>query len=256
MRVAKEFAAEKVSVSLYSTQYPEDRPMIPSYFKQTPDLERSVLDVGSFRIKRKLPLVADIINRLYEASDAQYFIYTNADIILLPQFYAVVDALIEKKKCDAMSIIKRIVPFPYTDVSDLSLIYANAGIPHIGHDCLVFPRSICPNFDLGFVCNGAPLQGAALIVPMMAYACKYMAFYNLHITCHIEDSMIWKQEGFNDYRQHNLVEYRKIWARYSDRVMGNVHYGLYDRFKRITYGRPTRLQKVEFWLKKMICKFF
>jgi hypothetical protein len=241
MRVAKEYAKGRVEISLYSAQYPEDYSMVPSYFTKTPDLQRSVLDVCSFQIPRKLPLLQDIIDRLYKASDAQYFIYTNADIILLPQFYVVVDALLNKKY-DAMSILKRIIPSTYTDVADLSLIYAYAGAPHIGHDCIMFPRSIVPDLYVGDACIGAPLVGAALIVPIIASVPQFRVFRDLHITCHIEDPAIWRQEQFQDYRHHNLTEYRKIWAQYSERVRANAP-GLYDAFKRRTEGPLTWRQR-------------
>ena len=96
MRVARDFARGKVGVQLLSTQYPEDRAFVPDGFTATPDLERSVLDLASFGIKRKLPLLRDIVARLYEAApEAEYLIYTNNDIALMPYFYLAVNALID-----------------------------------------------------------------------------------------------------------------------------------------------------------------
>jgi hypothetical protein len=73
MQVARQFAGTTVEVTQYTAQYPEDGVMVPPWCIRTPDLERSVLDIGSFGVPRKLPLIADILNRAYAASDAEYF---------------------------------------------------------------------------------------------------------------------------------------------------------------------------------------
>jgi len=83
MRRARDFAAGRVEVTLYTAQFKEDREFIPSIFNKTRDLERSVLDLGTFKIKRKLPILKDILDRLFQASDADYFIYTNTDFGLM-----------------------------------------------------------------------------------------------------------------------------------------------------------------------------
>ena len=74
MQTAQEFAADRVRVELYSAQYLEDHLVVPKSFQMTPDLDRSILDFGVFRIQRKLPLVRDILDRLYEATDAEFLV--------------------------------------------------------------------------------------------------------------------------------------------------------------------------------------
>src|ERR1700754_5294921 len=90
MRIAKEFAQDKAEVQLFSAQYAEDRPIIPAYFQQLPDLSRSVLDIRSFQRSKKYPLIKDILQQLYDATDASHLIYTNSDIAVTPQFYLAV----------------------------------------------------------------------------------------------------------------------------------------------------------------------
>src|SRR5712692_535207 len=82
MRVAREFARDQVQVTLLSAQFPEDCAMVPPFFHGTRDLNRSILDLRNFRVCRKLPLLKDLLDRLYEESDADYLIYTNVDIAL------------------------------------------------------------------------------------------------------------------------------------------------------------------------------
>src|SRR5262245_53374150 len=83
MSIAQRFANDsgKLEVTLYSAHFPEDVALVPSGFVHTRPLERSVTDVGEFRVPRKLPLLHDILGRLYESAiDADYLIYTNVDI--------------------------------------------------------------------------------------------------------------------------------------------------------------------------------
>ena len=101
-----------VHVTQYAAFYNEDCSAVPADFVPTPVLERSVLDfvelpptVGG----RKLPLLRDILDRLYEgAKDADYLIYSNIDIGLRPDFYLEVARLIEDGS-DAFLIGRRIV---------------------------------------------------------------------------------------------------------------------------------------------------
>ncbi|MFQ5632930.1 MAG: hypothetical protein ACE5I1_29525, partial [bacterium] len=162
MRVAREFARGKVEVELLTAQYPEDRPLVPEDFLATPDLDRSVLDVGTFKKARKLPLIADILDRLYEATDAEYLVYTNVDISLQPHFYMTVDSMIENG-LDAIVINRRTIPGTYRRVAEIPLMYAEVGKKHEGHDCFIFRRDVYPRFQLGKVCIGAPMIGRVLL---------------------------------------------------------------------------------------------
>jgi hypothetical protein len=61
---AQEQAKARCEVSLYTTQFEEDKEIIPSGFSVLPNLERSVLDVNTELKDRKLPLIADILKVL------------------------------------------------------------------------------------------------------------------------------------------------------------------------------------------------
>ncbi|NES69171.1 MAG: hypothetical protein F6K24_30060 [Okeania sp. SIO2D1] len=89
MKTAQNYAqSQGIEVKLYSAQFPEYYAIIPPFFIRTPDLDRSTLDIKNFKIKRKLPLIGDILDRLYKLSEADYFIYINVDIAVLPNFYS------------------------------------------------------------------------------------------------------------------------------------------------------------------------
>lgn len=91
IRQDREKAVSEVQVA----SYPEDEGIVPAYFKQLPPLSRSVHDFGRFNSNKKPPLLKDILDRLYKHSDADFFIYSNADIALMPDFYLEVRKIIE-----------------------------------------------------------------------------------------------------------------------------------------------------------------
>jgi len=209
MRIAREFAAGRVEVELFSAQYPEDHPVTPSDFRRTPDLEKSVLDYGTFRKQRKLPLLKDILDRLYQAADAEYLIYTNVDIGLLPHFYLAVNQFIDAG-FDAFVINRRTISNQYRDVERLPLMYAQAGQPHRGWDCFVFRREAYPKYELGSVCIGASRVGLALLSNLMAYASNFYEFTDQHLTFHIGDERSWLNRAYADYDEHNTRQLLNI----------------------------------------------
>jgi len=137
MRIAREFAKTKgVDVELFATCYEEDKEMVPDDFKATRYLTRSMLDKGRFNKKRKLPFFRDILERLYESSDADYFIQTNVDIGLMPNFYVTVNEIINNAGYDVFCINKRVIPNPYTEIDEIPMMYAEIGKEHNGMFCI------------------------------------------------------------------------------------------------------------------------
>lgn len=202
MRIAKSFAKDSANISLFTTQYPEDIETIPTDFESAPQLSRSVLDIKSFNIPRKLPILADILDALYNTTDAEYLIYTNADIALMPNFYVSVIKIIEQGH-DAFIINRRTISKLHSAPEELPLMYAEAGKPHPGNDCFIFRRALYPKFLLGDTCIGIPYVGHLLKANMEAQAEKYRHFTDLHLTFHLGDDRTWMDEKFDDYLQHN-----------------------------------------------------
>ena len=209
MRVARQFAVDKVEVTLVTAQFPEDRSMVPEDFIATEDLDRSVLDEGAFQRPRQLPLLADILHRLYESVKADYLIYTNVDIGLLPSFYVVVDQIIEEGY-DAFVINRRTISDAFTRVEDLPLMYGQVGLKHPGHDCFVFKREAYEKYCLGKVCIGMAWVAKALLVNMAYHALRFQVFEDEHLTFHIGDPRPWADPAYADYRAHNHKEFVAI----------------------------------------------
>ncbi|MBX3729736.1 MAG: hypothetical protein KF858_11170 [Candidatus Sumerlaeia bacterium] len=206
MRRARAFAAGEVDVRLLTAQYPEDHPIVPKDFEATPDLERSIMDLGTWQVPRKLPLLRDILGRMAEAApDADLYVYTNVDIAPMPAFYTAIARRYEQG-LDAFVINRRTIEATPSNVADLSLMMAQAGQRHPGHDCFVFARAAWPQYVLGDVCIGINWVGRALILNLSAVAGNFREFKHDHLTFHLGDDQVWRSDRFADYVEHNRRE--------------------------------------------------
>jgi hypothetical protein len=212
MKIAKMFANTKLEVDLFTAQYEEDLQIIPDFFFKTPNLDRSILDLKDFRKKRKLPFIKDILDRLYYYSTAEYLIYTNADIALMPQFYLSVGGIIEQGY-DAFVINRRSIPGRYSSLNEIPLMYAEIGKKHPGFDCFVFHRKLYKKLDLGRICIGTTKIGVTVITNLICKAKKFKLFEDLHLTFHIGEVREWQDERFKDYVEHNERDALRILSR-------------------------------------------
>ncbi|MEM1368220.1 MAG: hypothetical protein AAGG02_09415 [Cyanobacteria bacterium P01_H01_bin.15] len=216
MRLAQQYARERgISVELYTAEYEADQAIHPDGFIQTPLLTSSVLDYGEFEISRELPLIGDILGRLAHNS-ADYVIYTNVDIALMPNFYVTVAHLIQQGY-DAFVINRRTISTKYTAIADIPMMWAQAGKSHPGHDCFVFKRSALERYQLYQVCIGASLVGRALLLNLIAQSQQFAEFKNLHLTFHLGDDRAWRQDRYRDYTEYNLTNTLAIVEHYKAR---------------------------------------
>ncbi len=227
MRIAREFARGQVDVTLFSAQYPEDRSLVPDDFQLTPNLDRSSFNIGTFQKRRKLPLLSDILDRLYEASNAEYVIYTNVDIALLPHFYVAVNQMIEASY-DAFVINRRTISSKYQSIDEIPLMYVEIGEPHEGHDCFVFKRDVYPKYKLGATYIGIPWVGRVLIWNLVCHAMNFMEFKDKHLTFHIGNELRWERDDSCDYVAHNKGE--------ASRILTELEreYGPFDRHRTLS----------------------
>jgi len=234
MRRARDFAAGGVAVSLYSAQFPEDRACVPDDFCATPDLTRSILDFGAFPKKRKLPLLADILDRLYEASDADYLIFTNVDIAVMPHFYAAVNTIIDNG-CDAFAINRRTIELKRARLDQLPLMYAEVGAPHEGHDCFVFRRDVYPKYRLGAICTGLWYIGRVLLWNLACHAKKFKEHKGRHLTFHLGNDRAFVNEENFPFFAHNKKEAEKIQAELRREVNSGYIDELFARYPILDY---------------------
>ena len=184
IRQAKTFTAPGIEIELYAVAYEEDRTVIPDFFTMLNNLDASVLDHGIFAKKKKLPLIREILTKLYKHTDADWLIYTNADICLMPQFYSAVAAMIAEGH-DAMLITRRRISKHYDSPAQLPMMYSEIGGSHPGYDCFVFHRSLMDKFILDNICIGVPFIEVTLLHNFIAFA-KYLKHADdIHLTFHI-----------------------------------------------------------------------
>lgn len=184
IRIAKSFTHPDIEVGLFTTSYPEDHSIIPDFFQIAKDLDRSVRDIISYSSKKKLPFIKDILDRLSEASDAEWLVYTNADICLMPQFYMAVRAMIAEGH-DAILVNRRRLSKKYNSVDQLPEMYSEIGGSHPGYDCFVFHRSLLHSFLLDGICIGVPFVEVSLLHNLIAFASNLKHVDDMHLTFHI-----------------------------------------------------------------------
>ncbi len=201
--VASEFQPE-LEVENWACFFPEDEDIVPEWMNKLPSLERST--EGKFKVNRKLPYFKEMLDLLYEYSDADYFIQTNIDIIVAPHFYTLIAKLIEEGH-ECFSINKRIIP---DGIRDLPLIWSTIGGPHNGLDCFVFSRPMYPRFVIGDICMGTPWSETTLASSMGHVDSSFIVFRSAHCTFHLGDNRTWLAEDLNDYRLHNVSEFARV----------------------------------------------
>ena len=231
MRVAADFAKDKLNIEQLTVQFAEDHAIIPDYFKKLPDLQRSVLDMGQFKQQRKLPLLADVIASLYNATDADYLVYTNVDIAVMPFFYTAIGEMIAQGY-DAFAINRRRVSEKYTSVNEIPLLYADIGRPHPGFDCFVFHRSLYPQFKFGTICLGIPFIEATMVYNLISAAKNFKLFADQHLTIHIGLEVMPKRDP--EYYWHNRRQFNELLKELKPNLRAdNLPYSDLPVFKRI-----------------------
>lgn len=205
MLLAKEFSADRLSVELLTAQYAEDRHVIPSGFRLTDDLSRSVMDVAALEPPRKLPLIADILDRLHKESSAEMVVYTNMDIGLQPFFYDWISEM-ASMAIDAFVVNRRTIQREYESLKQIPRMWAEEGKRHPGWDCFVFPRAIIPDLRLGHICIGAPMVGRVLAANLLCHSHRFSLFNDKHVTFHIGEDPAWRSSPLRGYYEHNRSE--------------------------------------------------
>lgn len=198
-KLAKEFAAAEVNVDHFTTQFEEDREIIPDHIKILDNLDRSIMDEGVFTYK--LPFIKDILDRVYENSNADYMIYSDSDIALMPYFYTSVKKMIEDDY-DAIIINRRDITADRKDLQDLPYMWAQVGCKHPGWDCYVFKRELYSNFNLGKTIVGAVGDGRVMQSNLMYHSKKFIELEDAHLTFHLGLS----PRGTTQYSDHDWIK--------------------------------------------------
>jgi hypothetical protein len=184
MRRAKNFSKDHLEVELLSVHFEEDVRAVPGYFIQLPHLKRSIQDFVKEPAAKKFPLLADIIETVCSYTDADYIIYTNTDITIVPHFYEAIGSIIALGH-DAISINRRRIHNRFKQLTELPLALAQMGKLHPGYDCFVFHRDIAKKFVFSRICIGTGFTSVAFIHNLIAFAENPFISDRLHLTVHL-----------------------------------------------------------------------
>ncbi len=205
----KEAKKNKIIVELYTATYREDQHIVPSYFKSTKPFGRSAYDLKNFSEKRKRPLIKDVLDRLYETSDADFFVYSNSDTAVVPEFYSLLKQYI-LMGMDSVAIKHRIIDKKYTRVAQLSEMYKEQGKLHPGFDCFMFNRDIYPKFYLGASCVRSNWLERVLLSNVITFSKSFDFIKDEYMTFCNELAEQSREVVFNAFTQHNETELLKI----------------------------------------------
>lgn len=201
---AKNNSVLNQQIEFYTTQFEEDREIIPEGFQLLSNLERSVLNVNTELAKRKLPLIGDILSKVKETNNTDFVIFTNMDIALMPYFYDTVFAYLEKGH-DALVINRRRLSDRYRTIEELPMMYADMGKSHPGFDCFVIKTELLDKFILGEICVGISFLEATLVHNIFSFAQNPLYVPDAHLTFHIGMDVLVPRN--NDFYRHNRKEF-------------------------------------------------
>jgi hypothetical protein len=213
-------------VELFAIKNKYDNIKLPPEFNFTNDLERCCCDISDSLPKEKsLPLIGDILSNLFNASDAEYFVYTNIDIGLLPDFYNFINREI-KSGVEALCINRRDMPKHINgkkiDINNFKILFSKKGKYHPGADCFMFKRESFMKMNLGNVFIGVPPIGTVLLNEIKKASNNFRwinrkdrvenrrngnkTFEQL-LTFHIGSDRNWQQKN-NPYWAENIIQTR------------------------------------------------
>lgn len=205
MLEAKRFSKTPEDIGFFTTQFEEDKSIIPKEFQQLSNLSRSILDVQPYLKGKKLPLIKDIFEKIEEIN-AEFIIFTNVDIALMPQFYDFIITKIEDGH-DAIVINRRRISSHYREIKELPEMYADLGKSHPGFDCFVFKKTLVSNFILDEICVGISFLEASLTHNIFSFAKKPLFVPDGHLTFHIGMEVLVPRN--NEYYRHNRNSFFK-----------------------------------------------
>lgn len=215
MRRAQDFS-RGVPVHLAAVVAESERDCLPAAFDLAGTLNRSVDQVAQFDHPRPLPLLFDILrpgcryaaNLAGQHGDAPedvLLVYTNADICLMPHFYASLAGLVAHG-FEAMTINRRTIPEHARELGSLSKMYTEFGRSHPGFDCFVFPLAHFESYVGNDACIGAGFVARSLLYNMVANSRTMVMLRKSHLTFHVGDEREWSDPKFNDYREFNVKQ--------------------------------------------------
>ena len=231
---AKKNAPSSCSVELFSVQIAREKQReMPREFNVLPPLIKDIADYCSFPGPVKsVPRIYDILLSLYLHSDAEWFIYTNVDIGVMPRFYNRIVEIINAG-FDGSCINRRDIPKKYKgvicSVDTLDEIYKLPGQHHGGKDCFLFRRDVFPKYNFSNMAIGYPPIGTQIRDEVKRHSKKFSWIRNGTTdqqTFHIGKDEEWRKGS--QWDQGNLKSPQRngiLESNLKEQRFVNNHYG-------------------------------
>lgn len=204
---AKNNAPDDAQVSLYAVHFEDEDVQLQVDFERLPYLEKSVQDKCNFTNQLRLPLISEILKK-GTALDADYIIYTNIDITIMPHFYSRVAELVADGT-EGLIINRRRISERHFNHSELDKMELDKGLSHPGFDCFVIKNNLIDRFELADICIGVPYIGIAVSQNMFAFCESLKLITDEHLTYHI-GLEIFKKRAPKEYVRYNRNEFHKV----------------------------------------------
>ncbi|CAJ1366800.1 unnamed protein product [Effrenium voratum] len=212
--------AEGFEVSLHTVEIAtEPKVWRHPAFAALPDVERTSRSMLGVRLPESpnLPLLRDVLEKA-AALEAEYTVFTLADIAFMPDFYRQVDVLLRSSA--ALSIhrvgVQNWEPLVEAEAVPLDRLFnLTRRHPqlHPGSDCFVFETKRIPAMlpALGYVFIGSPPFGQLLLEAMKTTSrSEPQIVWNRHLTFHLDlqrRKFDWKD---NSHESQEFVLYNNI----------------------------------------------
>lgn len=204
-----------IQVDLFAINFPEDDKIIPDYFIKLPYLNKSTKSVfPDISENKKLPIIQEMLDSIYDNSDSDYVVFTNSDIGVQRNFYVEIHNLIINKKLNSFIINRRDnIPKIKDNIrlteNHLDLIYEEQGTRHPGKDCFIMKKELLGQIQMGNMFTGYPPWGYTLHTILEEIDPTNILFTELHLTFHIGSDCAWKTEK-NRMWEQNKKEKEKL----------------------------------------------
>lgn len=193
MLLAKKYAEKNHDlwkVNLYSINYPEDNIIVPDYFINLPFLTRSTKDLYNDISKKKLPFIQDIFDSMLKYICADYYIFTNSDIILNEKCYDFIIKKIIRYDYEAIIInrrdnIPKMINNIRLGVEHLNLINILDGERHMGKDFFVIKKNILQKIKMQDIFIAHPPWGGLLTKYLRSLTNRFKLFGYEYFTYHL-----------------------------------------------------------------------
>ena len=206
MEEALKDVPEGWEVEIVAVRSSEEQSYLPEFVRHSEILERDISAIVPGA--PGLPILADVLKAGLSSQTADYVVFSNVDIAVMPYFYQAVSLIIEDGH-EGFIINRRRVSKQHFEDTRLTQMYMQSGAIHSGYDCFVFKANDFPKFDLGEVCLGVPHVGNTLAHNLFAHSKGFKLFTGLHLTFHVGMELV-KKWGTPELRAHNKREFRRV----------------------------------------------